>query len=395
MKSAKKVVFISSHVIQYFSPLYRRLSEGKFDVEVWYCSEMGYKSYYDSAFSTNVKWKSPLLNGYSYYFFSNFGFNPSGFNFISFFNPKLYLNIFKERNTIFIIPGWQFLTYIIAFFCVKISGNKVVLRFETPFNQFSDKRIQTIKSKFLKFIYFRNTDFFFFIGKRNKKLLQHFEVPSEKLFFSPYCVDNNYFSNQYQILLPLRDSLRSTLGITPQQKVIIYSGKFIAKKNPMDLLKAFHKLDNSDYWLIFVGEGDLRSEMELYIQSHNIQKVILTGFINQDEISNFYVMGDVFVMCSGIGETWGLSVNEAMNFRLPVIVYDVVGCAEDLVDDNRNGKVIEYGNINQLADSIHYMCSDMKLKEEAGNASFEIVSRYSFESVYHGLSAVLSTLSVR
>jgi glycosyltransferase involved in cell wall biosynthesis len=41
---------------------------------------------------------------------------------------------------------------------------------------------------------------------------------------------------------------------------------------------------------------------------------------------------DIFVLPSKLHETWGLVVNEAMNFGLPVIVSDKVGCGEDLVE---------------------------------------------------------------
>ena len=69
-----------------------------------------------------------------------------------------------------------------------------------------------------------------------------------------------------------------------------------------------------------MGDGPLRNELEAYIAQYKVKNVVISGFINQSEIGTIYSMADLFVMCSGIGETWGLSVNEAMNFSLPVIV---------------------------------------------------------------------------
>ncbi len=68
-----------------------------------------------------------------------------------------------------------------------------------------------------------------------------------------------------------------------------------------------------------------------------MENVHLTGFINQSVIPKYYAIGDAFVMCSQEGETWGLSVNEAMNFALPIVVSDMVGCSEDLVEEGQNG----------------------------------------------------------
>ena len=67
------------------------------------------------------------------------------------------------------------------------------------------------------------------------------------------------------------------------------------------------------------------------------------------EINSIYSMADIFVMCSGVGETWGLSVNEAMNFSLPVIVSSTCGSSFDLVDNGQNGFVFKEGDILELA----------------------------------------------
>ena len=48
------------------------------------------------------------------------------------------------------------------------------------------------------------------------------------------------------------------------------------------------------------------------------------------EAPRAYAAADVFVLPSKLHETWGLVVNEAMNFALPVIVSHKVGCAADI-----------------------------------------------------------------
>src|SRR5207244_8617547 len=133
------------------------------------------------------------------------------------------------------------------------------------------------------------------------------------------------------------------------EKIILYSGKYINKKRPLDVLKAFMALNKPDYWLIMVGEGELRKEMEALIRDNNVRNVILTGFVNQSVIPEYYAISDVFVMCSDIGETWGLSVNEAMNFNLPVVISDLTGCSYDLVYDGINGYTYKTGDVNDLA----------------------------------------------
>jgi glycosyltransferase involved in cell wall biosynthesis len=62
----------------------------------------------------------------------------------------------------------------------------------------------------------------------------------------------------------------------------------------------------------------------------------------------------VFVLPSkGPGETWGLSVNEALACDRPVLVSNKCGCAVDLVVPGENGLIFEAGNRGSLKTSMH------------------------------------------
>ena len=100
--------------------------------------------------------------------------------------------------------------------------------------------------------------------------------------------------------------------------------------------------------------------------------MILTGFINQSEIPLYYRAADVFVMCSGVGETWGLSVNEAMNFGIPVLVSDTCGSAFDLVDEGSNGAVFKTGDIAALSLLLKQYLNKTAAEKEAIEATNSI-----------------------
>ena len=138
---------------------------------------------------------------------------------------------------------------------------------------------------------------------------------------------------------------------------------------------------NANVFAVFVGEGNLRSEMEQFIAEHNLMnKVLLTGFVNQSLMPQYYAASDIYVMCSGDWETWGLSTNEALCFDLPVILSDRVGCAYDLIDGN--GFMYPSGNVAALAKYIQQMLSMPKTDFEAMQQhSRTLIQRYSYENV--------------
>ncbi len=146
----------------------------------------------------------------------------------------------------------------------------------------------------------------------------------------------------------------------------------------MDLLQAYHLLNDDETALVFLGDGELRNEMEDYISKHNIKDVFLTGFKNQSEVGKYFTAADIFVLPSGTGETWGLVVNEAMNFNLPIIVSDIVGSYSDLVSENMNGYSFKAGDIIGLKNKLFELLNYQDLGA-FGNYSKNIVENYSFK----------------
>lgn len=387
----KKLVFIQSNPIQYFAPLYKYLTEQGIDVEVWFCSSAGVKDYIDDGFGVKLKWNIPLLGGYKYKFYKNY--SPSFFRgtFLQYMNFGLFFDLLKAKNTVFVIPGWQYFVYLMADIVGSLGGKEMVLRFETPLNQVSfESLLGKLKESFLRW-YLNLNQYFFYVGRQNKLFIEHFVSDRSKLIFSPYSVDNDRFGQEYENRRSKKCKIRESLGISETGVVVLYSGKYISKKRPMDLLLASLQFVNMNVWFVFMGEGELRTQMEQFIADNGLTNVILTGFVNQDKVSDYYVSADIFVMCSGVGETWGLAVNEAMNFELPILVYDLVGCSSDLVVDGENGYIVPYSNYRALSERIEDLVNNLEFRCQAGLESKKIVSDFSFRQIYEGFRKVLLT----
>lgn len=376
----KKFIFLLSHPIQYFSPLFQQMAkEPEIDPLVLYCSDENVKGHIDKGFGTEVNWDIPLLEGYNYKFLKNNSWVPSIFKgFFGLLNFEIFKVVKREKESFLVIHGWAFAINFLAVAAGKLSGLKLCLRAENPLNQelLKSKRALFLRKIFFKYFWFRLFDYFFYIGSQNKKLYEYYGVKKEKLVFTPYAVDNDRFRAEYEKYKDKKPELRKELGLPADKKIILYSGKYIPKKRPMDLLQAYHSLNNEKAALVFLGDGELRKEMEEYISRHNLKDVYLTGFKNQSEVGKYFATADIFVLPSGAGETWGLVVNEALNFDLPVIVSDMAGCADDLADaDSRFicGNISELKNLlnNELNQIIRAKCSFTKIQNYSYNKMIE------------------------
>ena len=85
-------------------------------------------------------------------------------------------------------------------------------------------------------------------------------------------------------------------------------------------------------------------------ERHLEELVEFKEFATKEELHKLYVDANIFVFVND-GNTWGISVFEAISSNTPVIITNNIGAA-DLVKNNVSGLVIEPRNPNQLANSI-------------------------------------------
>lgn len=391
----KKLGIFISHPIHYQTPLYQLLAkQSGIKTKVYFYSRYGAEKYFDPQFQKEVILDTGLLNGYTYEFLKNQG-RQKGFNFFSFMNWGIPRIIKSNKFDAVLINSWSYFSDWLVILAAILFRTSILIRAENPYNQEIFKPLwkRLIKKILLGKLIFPRFRTFLYIGQENKKFYQYYGVPERKLFFAPYCVDNEKFSQAYQELLPKRNVLRQALGISPETVVVLSLGsKLIQKKRQFDLLKAYESVPQGNKALIFLGDGELRHLIEQYIKEKNIPNVFLVGFQPQAKIPEFYAMADIAVLPSGEGETWGLMVNEAMNFSLPIIVSDMVGCGPDLVKHSENGFIFPLGDTEKLREYMMDIVGDNKKRREFGSVSSHIVDRYLYTMVLHDITVALGAV---
>jgi glycosyltransferase involved in cell wall biosynthesis len=381
----KKFFVFLSHPIHYHIAIYKLLAKNKdIDLTVYFYSDFGLGKHFDPQFKKKIDFqKEDILEGYKYVILKNLN-KPKKFKFFDFINLEIFKIIFKEKPDYALINYWSYFSDWFVIFSSIFSETKLCLRSENPLShEFKKPKWKILIKKIILGFLFKKVKLFFYIGEENKKFLRFYGADEYKMFFTPYAVDNNYFQKQKENLFSQRNKLREDLGINKDDVVILFVGKLINKKRPFDLLFAYEKLYNQEniknVVLIYVGDGELKNEMEKFIKDKNLKKVMLVGFKNQKELPIYYTISDIFVLPSGIGETWGLVVNEAMNFGLPVIVSDLVGSSTDLVKNDENGYIYPCGDIDKLSNHLKDLVLDPEKRKNFGENSVKIIKEYSYQ----------------
>lgn len=118
---------------------------------------------------------------------------------------------------------------------------------------------------------------------------------------------------------------------------------------------------------VVVGDGsDLTRHKELAKALGVADRVEFTGIVGDETLRTYYRDSDIFVMPSA-AEGFGFVYLEAMHYAKPVIAANS-GATPEVVRDKETGVLVEYGNVEQLANAITSLCLDADLRERLGTA---------------------------
>jgi glycosyltransferase involved in cell wall biosynthesis len=193
-----------------------------------------------------------------------------------------------------------------------------------------------------------------YVGKRSRAYYEHYYFPERRLVFSPHCVDNDWFATR--ATAKSRAKARTRLNIAADAKVVLFAGKLVPFKRPLDLVAAAARLKARGYKIeiLVAGAGPLGHQIVSTAQKAGVILHSL-GFCNQTKMPAVYAAADALVLPSDGHETWGLVANEALACDRPIILSDAVGAAPDLAAEGGAGRVFPVGNIAALAEGIEML----------------------------------------
>lgn len=193
--------------------------------------------------------------------------------------------------------------------------------------------------------------------------------------------------------------LRRKLSIPTEATVLLYIGVAHRRKGLDVLIDAFIKLAKRypDLWLIVVGPRNRNENVFLddqfipqiieKIEQEQLQnRVIWSGIIaNQDEICKYYWASDIFVLPTR-NEGLGNVIIEAMYAELPVIVSDLHGITDYIIEDNETGFLVELDSVKEFSDQIEILLNNPKLRRKFGLAGRKrAIQLFDFQKYCHKL----------
>ena len=381
-----RLAIVASHVIQYQAPLFQRLAaSGEVELTVFYCKSAGGEMYHDREMKTTLAWDIPLLSGYHHETPRNYSPLGSlhGWGLINFDLPR---RLIKGRFDAVFFMGWGAVSYWLGFAACLARRIPFFLYGDSKEIPPDDSIRGRVRDRVLRTLFGRTAGFLV-SGRYNADYYRHYGADKNHFFFVPWAVDNDRFERESRLTDAERLELRSAYDITTDATVIVFSGKLLPRKGPMDLLEAFASMPNRDRAvLLFVGDGVERQRLEEFCKVRSLKNVRITGFLNQSILPKIYGLSDVFVLPSYF-DPRATVVNEAMAAGLACVVSDRIGPSGDIVRDGENGFVVPAGDIARLASSLSRLVEDPALARRMGECSRKIIERWSYREDVDGMVA--------
>jgi glycosyltransferase involved in cell wall biosynthesis len=381
---ALRVGFLISHPIQYYAPIFRALSR-QCDLTVFFAHRQTAEQQARAGFGVAFDWDVDLMSGYESRFLENVSSRPSTDEFRGCDTPGIAREIAEGRFDAFIVPGWALLCYWQAARASRRSGVPVLVRGDSQL--VGPRRAAIRLAKAIAFPWLlRQFDGFLYVGQRNRDYLLHYGVSASRMFFSPHCVDNDAFR-------AASEAARRARGPARDRRRVLFAGKLIGRKHPLDLVKAATLVQvPGGVELAFAGSGELEAVLKQAAVASGV-RAVFHGFVNQSALPAIYSDADVLVLPSDGLETWGLVVNEGMACGVPAVVSDAVGCGPDLVESGVTGATFPLGDIPALARAIESVLSlDPQL---AARGLAERMKVYSPERTAQGIVEAASALAAQ
>ncbi|TWO34383.1 glycosyltransferase family 4 protein [Seonamhaeicola sediminis] len=163
--------------------------------------------------------------------------------------------------------------------------------------------------------------------------------------------------------------------------IVLFVGRFIELKAPILAIKIIERVINkigNNIVLYMVGDGEEYEVCKDYIEQNDlINQIFLLGSKSQEEVKNLMNEAHLFLFpgiidSKGCCEGQGLVIQEAQAMELPVLISDVGGMKEGMIEE-KTGYAIKTGNLEAFVERIMFLINNSDKRKEMGARGREFV----------------------
>lgn len=311
----------------------------------------------------NFNWNDDKIDNFKAIFLNDGNIDESKID------TRIFKYLDKNKYDIIVATNYSYRTEMAAILYMKLKRIPYLMETDGGIIKYGENKLKRLYKRFLV----SGARGYFSPSKKSDEYLEYYGAKKYNIFRYSFTslkdsdiLDNTVSTKEKMVI-------RDKLGIK-YNKVILSVGQFIHRKGFDILLEACKYLDKN-IGIYIVGGNPTQEYIDLK-EKYNLNNVHFEGFKTNDELAKYYKMADMFVLPTR-EDIWGLVINEAMAYGLPIITTENCIAGLELVDST-NGAIIPVEDYKTLVSIINNkdfskcgICSLQKIK----NHSIECMAR--------------------
>ena len=184
----------------------------------------------------------------------------------------------------------------------------------------------------------------------------------------------NVYGCSEQDISKVKD-IKKKLGFDKKDKIVLSVGRETKSKGVEDFCAVAKTLYKTNYKFLFLGGYKDRDYHNYLIKKYD-KYVYFLGM--KENIDEYFKMSDLKLFLSH-REGGPIALYEAMQFRLPIIVWNTIGVNE-VVKHGHNGYCCPIGNINKVTHKVRLILENEGLHKRLSSNSYDyFYKKYNFK----------------
>lgn len=176
----------------------------------------------------------------------------------------------------------------------------------------------------------------------------------------------------------------------------LYTGRMVPNKKVEDVIKVFnyykHNVNNNSR-LFLIGSNGPEKYMEAlksYISRNNIQNIIFTGHVSNEELEAYYKIASVY-LCMSEHEGFCIPVLEAFKRGVPVIAYDCTAVGGTM---GKAGIHVKEKNEREISDIITKIVNEEEYRTEIIENQYKRAKEFNIISYESNIITLLNDVQL-
>lgn len=365
MEKLKKVLFVTNIPAPYRVDFFNELGK-KCDLTVIFES-------YRASVNVQYNWNDDDIQNFQAVYLTKKPFSPNKIKWA-------ILKYFPKRKyDVIIISNYAYITEAIFMILLRISGKHFL--YETDGGIIKDD--SWIK-KCIKHFFLSLSNGFFSPSVASDEYIRHYTSSKSVIFRYNFTSLFDVDIIKKRIDLVEKKNLKASLGIK-EDKIILAIGRFVHRKGFDLLIKAFNQLNDKNVGLYIIGGIPSDEYREL---ANGMPNIHFGGFLSKEELKKYMSIADLFVHPTR-EDIWGLVINEAMSYGLPVLTTDKCVAGIELLSPNC---IVPSENIEALKNGIKDIIYDDDILLSLSHKNLEKIKKYTIEEMVNNHICVFNKM---